>query len=60
MANDWQPVSRIPDPEPREHTEDFCDDACTGFVKLPIGAPADGREVEDEDNCWCACHHLLS
>lgn len=34
------------------------DDVCplglcdgSGFVALPLGAPDDGREVEDEDNC---------
>jgi hypothetical protein len=32
----------------------------SGFVKLPLGAPEDGREVEDEDNCYCHCHAALT
>jgi hypothetical protein len=28
----------------------------SGFYKLPYGAPDDGREIEDEDNCDCDCH----
>jgi hypothetical protein len=27
----------------------LCDGS--GFINLPYGAPEDGREVEDEDNC---------
>ena len=27
-----------------------------GVYKLPLGAPGDGREIEDEDNCYCDCH----
>lgn len=43
--------------EVEDHEADDCP-TChgTGFYKLPYGAPYDGREVEDENNCYCDCH----
>lgn len=44
-----------------DEVEDHRPESCypcggSGSYKLPLGAPGDGREVEDEDNCYCDCH----